>query len=152
MWEYWETRVMYSGVVVVCAQQKGEPSCAAPVGAQLASSERQSPPRPAGSPHTASSWPSSLRLLAERRSKVGKCVSSTGALALFFQLQQSFSDLYWTLNEATRRSRYLHAWGGGETYKGPATADPAGCCRTPPSLARWTTPGPAASGNSPRHL
>lgn len=80
------TQVMYSGVVVMRVQQKREPSRAAPVGAQLASSERQSPPRPAGSPHTASSWPSSLRLSAERRAKVGKCVSSTRVLALFFQL------------------------------------------------------------------
>lgn len=89
------TQAMYSGVVMVmCLQQRSETSCAAPVGAQPASSERQSPPRPAGSPHTASSWPSSLRLLAERHLKIGKCVSCTWEFLLFpFNLNNSFATV-----------------------------------------------------------
>lgn len=145
------TQAMYSGVVMVmCLQQRSETSCAAPVGAQPASSERQSPPRPAGSPHTASSWPSSLRLLAERHLKIGKCASCTWEFLLFpFNLNNNFATVLDTEWCNQRALVYLHTEG---TYKGPATADPAGCCRTQPAPARWTTPGPAVFCYSPHHL
>lgn len=66
-----------------------------------------------------------------------------------FNLNNHFGIVLDTERCNQRALVYLHTEG---TYKGPATADPAGCCRTQPAPARWTTPGPAVFCNSPHHL